>query len=151
MLGKRRRHELIRTVVVAAKGGNPARSWCASSQGMGCDVTQATVSRDVRELGLLKRRDSGGRPRYVLPEADERRDPEAACSRMLTEFATAVITAQNLVLVKSEVGTAPGHGPRHRRPGTRADPGLRRRGRHGARRHRRHRGRTGRGRRIWNS
>jgi transcriptional regulator of arginine metabolism len=109
MLGKRRRHELIRTVVVQRRVGTQSEL-VHELQGMGCDVTQATVSRDVREMGLLKRRDSSGRPRYVLPEGDDRRDPEAACSHMLSEFATAVIVAQNLVMVKSEVGTAPGLG-----------------------------------------
>ena len=109
MLGKRRRHELIRTVVVQRRVGTQSEL-VHELQGMGCDVTQATVSRDVREMGLLKHRDSSGRPRYVLPEGDDRRDPEAACSHMLSEFATAVIVAQNLVMVKSEVGTAPGMG-----------------------------------------
>jgi transcriptional regulator of arginine metabolism len=71
---------------------------------------QATISRDVRELGLEKSRDTMSRARYVLPESEERRDPEAACARMLEEFATAVLTAQNLVILKSEVGTAPGMG-----------------------------------------
>ena len=77
---------------------------------MGCNVTQATISRDVRELGLEKSRDSMSRARYVLPDTDERRDPEAACARMLDEFGNAVVTAKNMVILKSEVGTAPGLG-----------------------------------------
>jgi transcriptional regulator of arginine metabolism len=79
-------------------------------KGLGCEVTQATISRDVRELGLERRRDENGRFRYSLPDTGERRDPEAACAHMLAEFATEVVAAQNLVLVKSEVGTAPGMG-----------------------------------------
>ena len=50
-----------------------------------------------------------GRPCYTLPDNEQRRDPEAACGRMLREFATAVVHAE-LVVVKSEVGTAPGLG-----------------------------------------
>jgi transcriptional regulator of arginine metabolism len=109
MLGKRRRQDLIRGVVDQHRVGTQGEL-VRALEALGCEVTQATVSRDVREIGLLKRRDSMGRPQYVLPEGDGRRDPQAACSRMLAEFATAVFHAQNLVLVKSEVGTAPGMG-----------------------------------------
>ena len=34
----------------------------------GCKVTQATVSRDIRELGIQKVRDPLGQPRYALPQ-----------------------------------------------------------------------------------
>lgn len=109
MLGKRRRQDLIRTVVAQQRVGTQLEM-VQALRAIGCDITQATISRDLRELGLLKRRDGRGRPRYVLPETEGRRDPETACSRMLQEFGTAVIPAQNLVLLKSEVGTAPGMG-----------------------------------------
>jgi transcriptional regulator of arginine metabolism len=109
MLSKRSRHQLIRDLVSQKRVGTQLEL-VRSLQGMGCNVTQATISRDVRELGLEKSRDSMSRARYVLPETDERRDPEAACARMLDEFGNAVLTAQNMVILKSEVGTAPGMG-----------------------------------------
>lgn len=109
MLSKRSRHQLIRDLVSQKRIGTQLEL-VRSLQGMGCNVTQATISRDVRELGLEKSRDSMSRARYVLPETDERRDPEAACARMLDEFGNAVVTAQNMVILKSEVGTAPGMG-----------------------------------------
>jgi transcriptional regulator of arginine metabolism len=109
MLSKRSRHQLIRDLVSQKRIGTQLEL-VRSLQGMGCNVTQATISRDVRELGLEKSRDTMSRARYVLPESEERRDPEAACARMLEEFANAVLTAQNLVILKSEVGTAPGMG-----------------------------------------
>lgn len=109
MLSKRSRHQLIRDLVSQKRIGTQLEL-VRSLQGMGCNVTQATISRDVRELGLEKSRDSMSRARYVLPDTDERRDPEAACARMLDEFGNAVVTAQNMVILKSEVGTAPGLG-----------------------------------------
>ena len=109
MLSKRSRHQLIRDLVSQKRIGTQLEL-VRSLQGMGCNVTQATISRDVRELGLEKSRDSMSRARYVLPDTDERRDPEAACARMLDEFGNAVATAQNMVILKSEVGTAPGLG-----------------------------------------
>ncbi len=35
----------------------------------GFPVTQATISRDIRELNLIKKADSNGNYRYVVPEA----------------------------------------------------------------------------------
>jgi len=109
VLSKRQRHQLIRRLAAEGHIGTQAELVWAL-QGLGCEVTQATVSRDVRELGMERRRDELGRLRYVLREPEERRDPEAACTRMLSEFATEIVAAQNLVLLKSEVGTAPGMG-----------------------------------------
>lgn len=106
---KRQRQNLLKDVVRRMDVGTQMELVHAL-RGRGCDVTQATVSRDLRELGVERIRDSTGRLRYVFGEHGERRDPAAACARMLEEFSVAVISAQNLVLVKSEVGTAPGMG-----------------------------------------
>jgi transcriptional regulator of arginine metabolism len=73
----------------------------------GCRVTQATVSRDIRELGLEKRDDPVGRPRYVLPERERRPDPHEALARVLAEFGHSATAAQNLVVVRTELGSAP--------------------------------------------
>ncbi len=109
MLTKRQRHQLIRRLVKEGQVCTQLELVHALGA-LGCEVTQATISRDVRGLGLERRRDERGRLRYVLPESEEKRDPEAACARMLEEFATDVAAAQNLVVLKSEVGTAPGIG-----------------------------------------
>lgn len=108
-MSKRRRQQLIRDLVRRGEAATQADLVRALSA-QGYEVTQATVSRDVRELGLERRRDASGRLQYSLPGPGERRDPEGACARMLEEFAVDVISAQNLVLVKSEAGTAPGVG-----------------------------------------
>lgn len=69
----------------------------------GIHVTQATVSRDIEELGLLKTR-SG----YRLPEAGV--DPSARAQPTLTivlkEFLTDVRQASNLVVLKTRPGNA---------------------------------------------
>jgi len=76
-------------------------------EGAGCDVTQATISRDIRELGLEKTRDVLGRPRYVLPERGSRRDPQRALEAVLSQFGRRAVQAQNMVIVQSELGSAP--------------------------------------------
>jgi transcriptional regulator of arginine metabolism len=74
----------------------------------GCAVTQATISRDIRELGLEKTRDVLGRPRYILPERGRsRRDPRTALGAVLGQFGRTVTAAQNIVVVQSELGSAP--------------------------------------------
>ena len=77
----------------------------------GCPVTQATISRDLRELGLQKGRDAVGRIRYVfIPSSGERPDPPTACSRMLKEFGRGIQVAQNLLVIRCDPGAAPGIG-----------------------------------------
>ena len=73
----------------------------------GCEVTQATISRDIRELGLEKSRDVLGRPRYVLPERGSRSDPRELLEAVLAQFGLRAMQAQNIVVVQSELGSAP--------------------------------------------
>ncbi len=65
----------------------------------GFDVTQATVSRDVKELGLVKTQDSLGRYCYAT-----RQKTEKLSSKLLTvlrEAIISVVTAENLVVVRT--------------------------------------------------
>lgn len=77
----------------------------------GCEVTQATVSRDLREMGLQKTRGGDGQIRYSLGGAvPERPDAAAACGRMLSEFGRGIAPAQNLLVLRCDPGAAPGLG-----------------------------------------
>jgi transcriptional regulator of arginine metabolism len=73
----------------------------------GCEVTQATVSRDMRELGVQKGTDREGKVRYVIPPPRERRDPGEVLARVLLESDAEILQAQNLLVIKTEPGTAP--------------------------------------------
>jgi transcriptional regulator of arginine metabolism len=66
-------------------------------------VTQATLSRDLEELGAVKVRENG-RVVYRLPE--EPPPGDEWLRRMLTEFALEVISSGNLVVVKTPPGGA---------------------------------------------
>jgi len=71
----------------------------------GVDVTQATLSRDLRSLGVLKRHDGDGRAAYELSgPAVEILDRERRLID-LKAFVNDVRTAQNLAVVR----TPPGH------------------------------------------
>ncbi len=108
VLGKSARQRLIASVVTRKRIGTQFELLAALADA-GCRVTQATVSRDLRELGLEKAHDPLGRPRYVLPET-RRPDPRDGLRRVLGEFGRAVTPAQNIVVVHSEFGSAPAIG-----------------------------------------
>lgn len=64
---------------------------------MGFDCTQATVSRDIADMGLRKLPEGI----YVLAE-------DLHLQRMVSELVTGVLRTDNLVMVKAQPGTASG-------------------------------------------
>ncbi len=73
----------------------------------GFEATQATISRDIRELGLEKTHDPVGRPRYTLPQGGRRVSPRDALDTILRQFGRRATPAQNIVVIQSELGSAP--------------------------------------------
>jgi transcriptional regulator of arginine metabolism len=109
-VNKRQRQHLIRSLLRSRPVASQ-RELVEALTAAGCVVTQATISRDLRELGLQKGRDHGGRVRYAfVPSLEERPDPPVACQRMLKDFGRGVSVAQNLVVVRCDPGAAPGMG-----------------------------------------
>jgi len=102
---KAERHRLIAGIVARKRVGTQLEL-AAALAASGCKVTQATVSRDIRELGLEKAHDAVGRQRYVLPGA-RRDDPREALRAVLAQFGRGATAAQNVVVVHSELGSAP--------------------------------------------
>jgi transcriptional regulator of arginine metabolism len=100
------RQRLIASVIGRKRVGTQFELLDALAES-GCHVTQATVSRDIRELGLEKVHDALGRPRYVLPERGRRADPREALGAILAQFGRHATAAQNIVVLQSELGTAP--------------------------------------------
>jgi len=68
----------------------------------GCKVGQATLSRDIHELGLVKTADGYAR----LDEEATSESGLPSAQRLVREFVTDVRTAQNLLVVKTAVGSA---------------------------------------------
>lgn len=64
---------------------------------MGFDCTQATVSRDIADMGLRKLPEGI----YVLAE-------DLHLQRMVSESVTGVLRTDNLVMIKAQPGTASG-------------------------------------------
>ena len=71
----------------------------------GFDVTQATLSRDIKEIGLVKRAAGG----YQAPGADVARQPgtaEATLRRTAREFLRSWEVIQNLIVLRTDPGRA---------------------------------------------
>jgi transcriptional regulator of arginine metabolism len=103
---KARRHRLILSVVSRRRIGTQHELLDALAKA-GCHVTQATVSRDIRELGLVKTHDVLDRPRYQAPDRERRPEPREALAAVLAQFGHRAVAAQNIVVVQSELGSAP--------------------------------------------
>ncbi len=68
----------------------------------GFDAGQATLSRDIRELGLAKT--SAG---YSVPGREAAAESDLpSVSRLVREFVTSVRAAQNLLVTKTSIGSA---------------------------------------------
>lgn len=68
----------------------------------GFKVGQATLSRDIHELGLVKTGEG-----YALPNGNGASDPSLPpVSRLVREFVLDVRPAQNLLVIKTAVGSA---------------------------------------------
>lgn len=106
MLPKAERQRLVASVITRRRVGTQ-RELIEQLAAAGCRVTQATASRDIRELGLEKVHDPVGQPRYVLPGSGGRLDARKTLGSLLGQFGRRAVAAQNLVVVQSEIGSAP--------------------------------------------
>jgi transcriptional regulator of arginine metabolism len=69
---------------------------------LGYKVGQATLSRDIHDLGLVKTADG-----YGLPQTSAVAEPALPpASRLVREFVMDIRPAQNLVVIKTAVGSA---------------------------------------------
>jgi len=71
----------------------------------GYNVTQATVSRDIKELHLVKVPLSNGKYKYSLP-ADQRFNPLQKLKRILVESFIGVDYTDHLIVLKTLPGNA---------------------------------------------
>ncbi len=73
----------------------------------GVVATQATVSRDLEDLGAIKVRVAGGETVYAIPELPvDQRAPEDHLRRVLGDWVVEVAHSQNLVVLRTPPGSA---------------------------------------------
>ncbi len=100
---KKTRHELIIELV-------EKNNICTQDELMemllkkGIEVTQATISRDIKELRLIKQPADNGQYKYYAPvKTDEKYTKYYA---IFSESVTSVDYAQNICVIKCHAGTA---------------------------------------------
>jgi transcriptional regulator of arginine metabolism len=97
---KSQRHSAIRELLVKATVNNQDELRLKLA-GQGIHVTQATLSRDIRELKLMK-----GPAGYALPVTADGEDELPEIASVLQDFGLEVRQAQNLLIVRTTMGGA---------------------------------------------
>jgi transcriptional regulator of arginine metabolism len=73
----------------------------------GVEATQATVSRDLEDIGAVKVRAASGESVYAVPAAaNGRAAPEDHLRRLLGEWVVEVASSANLVVLRTPPGSA---------------------------------------------
>ncbi len=70
------------------------------------DVTQATVSRDIKELMLIKVPIGDGRYRYAYPASKDALFSNKRMERLFQDSVTGMDFSENIIVVKTLPGTA---------------------------------------------
>lgn len=73
-------------------------------RGLGIEATQATLSRDIQELGLVKRAADGAYRRVAAEGVAG--DPQAALRRAVDEYLRTQETVQQLLVLRTDPGQA---------------------------------------------
>jgi transcriptional regulator of arginine metabolism len=102
---QQRQRAIARLIDQRAVGNQPQLVELLGSEGI--SATQATVSRDLDELGAIKVRVPGGQSVYALPEIEtDRLVPFDQLRRVLGEWVAEVGASGNLVVLRTPPGCA---------------------------------------------
>ena len=74
---------------------------------VGIESTQATVSRDIKELHLIKELTPRGTYRYAVSERPDSQNNTVRLKSIFKESVTSYANAQNIVVIKTLPGLAP--------------------------------------------
>lgn len=100
---KKRRQEIM-LELIAKNEIETQDELIALLRASGHDVTQATVSRDIRELHISKMTTGRGTYRYVVP--GDKENSGSAIGNVLRGSVVGVDHANNLVVIKTQPGLA---------------------------------------------
>jgi len=102
---KSKRQEAIREILSKKRIGTQ-RELVLELKKKGFKTTQATLSRDIGELGLQKSKETGVNF-YTLPTGIVLGERESRLRTMVRDFVLGVAQAQNLIVIKTSPGAAP--------------------------------------------
>lgn len=81
-----------------------------SLEALGFRVTQSTVSRDIKELRIVKAQDENGVYRYLVAQGDDGKRTVGHYQDLFARSAIDVLYSMNIVIVKCYAGMASGAG-----------------------------------------
>lgn len=93
--------------IIAAKDVETQNQLIEELDARGVKSTQATLSRDIKELRLMKEMTSSGKYRYVATGRADFSDFDQRLRKIFKESVTSYATAQNLLVIKTMPGLAP--------------------------------------------
>ena len=106
MLGKTQRQHLVARLIESQAIANQ-QALVDQLAAEGVIATQATVSRDLEDLGAIKVRMPGGESAYAIPALPkEQRAPEDHLRRVFGDWVVEVATSDNLVVIRTPPGSA---------------------------------------------
>lgn len=101
---KLRRHLKIRELI-STEEIETQEELVAALHKAGFKATQATVSRDIKEMKLIKVPLNSGRYKYSMPEV-QTVNPEQKLKRSLADHFVNIDNTDNLIVMKCQPGTA---------------------------------------------
>jgi transcriptional regulator of arginine metabolism len=107
MLGKpQRQHRILRILEQQPVSSQGQLVQLLEAEGI--VATQATVSRDLEDLGAVKVRIPGGTLAYAIPDytRGERANSDDHLKRLLSEFVLEVAHSANIVVLRTPPGSA---------------------------------------------
>ena len=104
LIMKNKRHDLI-LEIIREKDISTQEELQRELRNRGVEVTQATVSRDIRRLRLMKKQIPSGRSVYAV-SASSRSQERERLLRVLRDSVMSVDSAQNIMVIKTESGMA---------------------------------------------
>ena len=102
---KTKRHDMI-SKLIASENVETQEDLASRLRELGFPVTQATVSRDIKELRLIKVLTPEGKYKYATVEKAEA-DMQERFIRMFSNCVLTVSSAGNLIVIKTITGSAP--------------------------------------------
>ncbi len=100
---KEKRQRAIREIL-STRSVSTQQELMDALQEKSISATQATLSRDIRELGIVKQQDESGKTRYCLPRQED--VSRLSLPLIVTEAVRSVDCAANIVVVKCRSGMA---------------------------------------------
>lgn len=105
-MGKTQRQHLVARIIESRSVANQA-ALVELLAAEGVVATQATVSRDLEDLGAIKVRMPGGESAYAIPaHPKEQQAPEDHLRRVCGDWVVEVADSANLVIVRTPPGSA---------------------------------------------